>query len=926
MSSTILWRLWWKEYRMQRAFWISIAVLTVFLQVLVQVNQTPANRDPHFLIFYAMAVLLPGFYALGCGATLFATEHETGTYGFQRSLPVSAWGLFGAKVAFAVLSTMAMMGLLWSIAWLISVGNVPRVDELVELWGILGFLAVELLLWGIFFSLLMKRPLTAAILGVLAASVSTQFLLAWLDPDNLSVSTYFDLLPYRAVLASVVALVDVALGYRWFGEATGVSRGAARLGRLAGEREETPEQIDVLPSPSSAMARLIWQQCRQSARTILVLFALLIPLAVFVIGQWIEIWFGDQFGSRAAPVTFFGGIGVLLAYLVVPLIGSCVFQADQHRQQFRFLTEHGARPGQVWLSRQLVFLGVVLLGTVLAFPIVLLLLSFDRWPLRQEELLLLGCLLGYIVVAYLCGQLCSMFSRSALLAGFFAVVMTSAYCGWAALMFLTQISWLWSVVPVPLLMLLATRLRTPGWLLERNTLRAWLKPLSVVILPMIGTIVGVCMYRVYEIPYVDPPFSVEEFTRPATAEEMETVELYREAWDAYEPFPAATPQEGPLDFEKLIIIDPETEPSELQLAWIESERSVITSLLEISQRAECDNYEPIWRIRPQAARDRYQRIAPLLIIDAKRLQSQGDLDAAWQRYLAVFRISVHLDHRAQLGWGHSMELQTYKHLPYWAADAKQTPERIRAAMEQLDEIDKTRPSRTDHMKHHYVQARRFIMLDPDLLTEEGFDERDLVLYTMLMKLIPWEQARAMRLLNQRAGADFRAIEKAEREAAQGKPIRLGVLPNLDHFSHWKEEVDRTWLVRYGGIGVREWSGLMRVETQKRIVRLQLAAEAFKAEHGQLPETLDELVGTYLDRLPVDPRTGRPFVYFPQGLPAPIRDVHETELMPANTPFLCAPGWRILDPEESLVEIIQEELRDSQDPFLEWESGELFPVP
>ncbi len=318
-------------------------------------------------------------------------------------------------------------------------------------------------------------------------------------------------------------------------------------------------------------------------------------------------------------------------------------------------------------------------------------------------------------------------------------------------------------------------------------------------------------------------------------------------------------------------------------------------------------------------------IAPLLIADAKLLQSQGDLDAAWQRYLAVLRISVHLDRRAPRGWGSSMELQTYKHLPYWAADAKQTPERIRAAMQQLDEIDKTRPSQTDYVKYQYVQARRFIMLDPDLLTEEGFDETRIFLFTMSMKLMPWEQARAMRLLNQLAVPGFKALETAEREAAQGKRISLDVAYSAPP-NPWEEELERTWPVRYDGIGFSELWKLGRVETRRRVVRLQLAAEAFKAEHGQLPETLDELVGTYLDRMPIDLHSGLPFVYLSKGLPMSIRDADEAELMPANTSFLCSPHAQVSESEGPWLKIIQNELSDSQVPFFQWRSGELFPVP
>ena len=35
MSLSIFWRLVWKEYRLQRALWLAMALLTVLLQLLV---------------------------------------------------------------------------------------------------------------------------------------------------------------------------------------------------------------------------------------------------------------------------------------------------------------------------------------------------------------------------------------------------------------------------------------------------------------------------------------------------------------------------------------------------------------------------------------------------------------------------------------------------------------------------------------------------------------------------------------------------------------------------------------------------------------------------------------------------------------------------------------------------------------------------
>ena len=192
---------------------------------------------------------------------------------------------------------------------------------------------------------------------------------------------------------------------------------------------------------------------------------------------------------------------------------------------------------------------------------------------------------------------------------------------------------------------------------------------------------------------------------------------------------------------------------------------------------------------------------------------------------------------------------------------------------------------------------------------------------LLMKLMPWEQARAIRSLNQRASYDLEAIETAERQAAQGNAVLLSSAPRP-----WQEQSLRTWPYHYPVDFADKVQKLFDIETRRRAVRLQLAAEAFKAEHGQLPETLDELVGTYLDRMQVDPQSGLSFSYFSKGLPAPIRTTGGMELMPAGAPFLCSPYGQVSGPEGHRLDILQDELRDSKVPFFQWHWGELFPVP
>ena len=44
MNAAIFWRIFWKEWRAQRAFWIAIAVLTLVMELLFLT--VPRSRDP----------------------------------------------------------------------------------------------------------------------------------------------------------------------------------------------------------------------------------------------------------------------------------------------------------------------------------------------------------------------------------------------------------------------------------------------------------------------------------------------------------------------------------------------------------------------------------------------------------------------------------------------------------------------------------------------------------------------------------------------------------------------------------------------------------------------------------------------------------------------------------------------------------------
>ena len=238
---------------------------------------------------------------------------------------------------------------------------------------------------------------------------------------------------------------------------------------------------------------------------------------------------------------------------------------------------------------------------------------------------------------------------------------------------------------------------------------------------------------------------------------------------------------------------------------------------------------------------------------------------------------------------------------------------------------------------------------------------------LLWLQLPWERARALRLLNLQTRLELVAAERANtsvrspfdvpwdpeslaglrwmQRAGTNSSELLYVLRgqlNLTPFSYTWEGVDR-------GHGRERWfptlaERVQAVEAMLGATRLVLALEAWKLEHGRLPKRLDELVGHGLDRLPVDPysTSGESFRYLPAGLDMPLRSVGTlggwatVGTIPADTPLVWSMGPNVrkvsLPPTEGRRE--QYEIRDGpgfgwhlpRSDFDAWESGWPCPIP
>ena len=160
LKDPMLWRIFWKEYRHQRNFWLVIAGFGIGLMLLLVTLLDV--RSGQFGACWLVALGLPSVYALGCAAVLFASEQEEGTTEFLRIMAARTSRLFAAKVAFGFVSTLAMAGVLRSAGRILTWGqplNLASGNGATALYSV--WVTVSLLAWGVLFSTVCRKVLAA---------------------------------------------------------------------------------------------------------------------------------------------------------------------------------------------------------------------------------------------------------------------------------------------------------------------------------------------------------------------------------------------------------------------------------------------------------------------------------------------------------------------------------------------------------------------------------------------------------------------------------------------------------------------------------------------------------------------------------------------------------------------------------------------
>src|SRR5580704_3886269 len=110
-------RIFWKEWRAQRSFWLGLLALAIGLEFLLVV--VPPLWRPHvnpidqLRVYQTLGLILSCGFATGSAAIAFAGEVESKTKGLLQRIPLRTRDLLAGKLSLSVLGSYLLLLVIW---------------------------------------------------------------------------------------------------------------------------------------------------------------------------------------------------------------------------------------------------------------------------------------------------------------------------------------------------------------------------------------------------------------------------------------------------------------------------------------------------------------------------------------------------------------------------------------------------------------------------------------------------------------------------------------------------------------------------------------------------------------------------------------------------------------------------------------------
>ncbi|WP_165220069.1 ABC transporter permease subunit [Aquisphaera insulae] len=885
-------RLWWKDARQLLPMWGIVAAFALCIDGIF-VRYSPEEVRNGFLL--GMALFWAALYACLAATAAFAGEREARTMTLLDTLPAPRREVWLAKSSFA-LATAAALGLfLFLCAGLAPDGWHRMAPDVVTPdggrmlstatywppWVVLGLGLLVLVVVignGLFWSSWMKNVLLAATLAIVTSILASP----------LSVSPVYAgqsrTIPVLASLAiAVVLTVASYLAFLRTGPPTrplvAVREPSPRSRRSAVADAERTTAGLAMGRPAwgwSAASRIAWQAFREvrSVAPWLLLLGVVTPMFYQFFGVGQEVY----------------GLWLLMNGIVALLVGLNAFGMETRAGTPRMLAGHGARPGVVWLVR-LVLWVLPLLAIWTLGLVAYLWMTSDSFLARLNRVwsapetsavIILGALMIWLTPMAV-GALSGMAFRRGIMAGAMAVlgfIILAVVVGGAISASLVGP---WTMIAIPPTILAVSFLWRWDWLLERPGLGRWARLIGLGAAASVLLFAGYVAERAWNVPTLPPDVDAHLFAVriPAAVPKAENAaEVYADSSRVLRLRAGRTISQVVIkENNKEQVLSSLAENADL-LPFIRKAAAMpACQFVDISHRtplSAMSGFPNMWNLRM------------LLADSARKRRADGDLKGAWEDIIAVFRMA-----RQQSGVvplfiaqsGQDAEQTALWLAMNWAADARQTPELLKAALDQFKEFQAI-PDPADPYRAEAVMARNMdqlssadfavkvedYLLSPEASRKEKVTPLKALYHDFLTT--PWERTRFGRVIRLFLAG---AIQDADRPVAQSERVApwrsspwngLAVWTRGGRFLSGQQVAD---LIQWTPLAQKTLpythQYMMEVdanEVSRRALVQILGLRLYQARHdGKLPGSLDELLKEgILPELPADPFTWphKPFGY------------------------------------------------------------------
>ncbi len=529
-------RMFWKEYRQQRALWLAILTLGLIGQLVLR-WVLPIGREAVEVLF-SVPLSMPVFYLIGSSAMLFALEREERTSDWLVSLAAPPKWTLLAKCGFTFVSTpvMCIALLLW--AMVLTLGERLPLDDwgtpevfvwwrclAVALW--FGAVLLFFFAWGTLGSLTGRRVVEAVPLAlvwwiaiVCLPMAALAMYASWFDPYSWNSPKYDHVFEVGLGIALFgVVIADVWLGWNWcrgrYVDAQIIDDLNERLtARLRWRKERVsrvPACVESEFSGWRVWQRLVWQERHRESlhRGLLAI--------ICAVGVLLPLY------SRLQRESITFAIAGLIAILPVSM-GVLGLRFDVQGQQLRFLANRGVSPLAIWLAKQAVWLprafgipavcwGVAWLAEWWLVPGTI---DMSNMSIAEQNYLREGkhhvmfithqwlphwqAVVWFILLSYGAGQLVSLLLRRFVLTAAVSLMLLGVLSGWLALMAHFEIPLWWSAGSLVVWMLIVTAWYARHWLLERQSWSVVMALSAALLFPPLVVAGTVANYRWLEVP------------------------------------------------------------------------------------------------------------------------------------------------------------------------------------------------------------------------------------------------------------------------------------------------------------------------------------------------------------------------------------------------------------------------------------------